>query len=106
MVLGVTETPEERTPFMLLIRLLNCFEELAPLLQIIRLADELIEERLSPNTSFDLQLSVGSGQSAGSQALHQFSRDLADVFKQGIQQQDPFEGTLGWIACLSAPDPE
>ena len=99
-------TPEEHTPFILLMRLLNCFEELAPPFQIIRLAGELIEERLSPNTSFDLQLSVGSCQPAGSQALHQFSRDLADVFKHGIQQQDQFEGTLGWIECLSAPDPE
>jgi len=105
-VLGVTETPEERTPFILLLRLLNCFAELAPPFQIIRLAGELIEDRLGPETSFDLQLIVGNEASAGSQALHQFSRDLADVFKNGIQQNDQFEGTLGSIECLSAPDSE
>ena len=101
-VLGVTEAPEERTPFVLLLRLLNCFAELAPPFQIIRLAGELIEARLGPETRFDLQFVVGHEATAGSQALHQFSRDLADVFKTGIEREDQFEGTLGSIECLSS----
>jgi hypothetical protein len=104
-VLGVTEAGEEGTPYLLLLRVLNCFAEIAPPFQLARLQRLVIRDRIQSDATFDLQIGLSTRRccEAGA-ALRQLTRDLAEAFKSRILQHPQFRGTLGWIEslCLDA----
>jgi len=105
-VLGVTATSSQESSYLLLLRALNCFAEVTPPFQLSRLRKLVIRDRIEPDASFDLQMGL-SPQSVDAAAapLQQLSRDLAEAFKTRIVADPQFNGTLGWIECLSL-DPD
>ena len=110
-VLGVTETYDETTPFCLLLRGLNCFAELAPPFQLARLCRHVLRDRVDPEPAFDLQIGIASrARSELETSLLLLARDLAEMFKSRIEDEAQFKGSIGRIECLelgvgaSAPD--
>lgn len=100
-VLGVTEAQEEATVYLLLLRALNCFAEIAPPFQLARLRRLVVRDRIEPDATFDLQIGLSNRPCCEAEtALRQLTRDLAEAFKIRILQHPQFEGTLGWIECL------
>ena len=101
-ILGVTTNPSEQTPFQMLLRVLNCFAEVAPPFQLARLRSQVIRDRIDPDAVFDLQMasSLGRPQSMDASALAELTRDLAEVFHRRIEENDQFQGTLGRIEYL------
>jgi hypothetical protein len=100
-VLGVTEAEEETTVYLLLLRALNCFAEIAPPFQLARLRRLVVRDRIEPDATFDLQIGLSNRSCCGAEtALRQLTRDLAEAFKIRILDHPQFEGTLGWIECL------
>jgi hypothetical protein len=100
-VLGVTEAQEEATVYLLLLRALNCFAEIAPPFQLARLRRLVVRDRIEPDATFDLQIGLSNRPCCEAEtALRQLTRDLAEAFKSRILQHPQFEGTLGWIECL------
>jgi hypothetical protein len=101
-ILGVTEAQEEATAYLLLLRALNCFAEIAPPFQLAQLRRLVLRDRIQPDATFDLQIGLSSRPcSAAEVALRQLTRDLAEAFKERILRDTQFEGTLGWVECLS-----
>lgn len=105
-VLGVTTNPEERTPFQMLLRALNCFAEVAPPFQVARLRSRIIRDRIDPDAMFDLHLAstLDVQRNSSHMAIHELTRDLAEVFHTRIDQHDQFGGTLGRIEYLERID--
>ncbi|UCE86754.1 MAG: hypothetical protein JSU66_03185 [Deltaproteobacteria bacterium] len=100
-VLGVTEAEQEETTYLLLLRVLNCFAEVAPPFQLARLRRLVVRERIRSDATFDLQIGLSNRlEFAAETALGQLTRDLAEAFKRRILRQPQFAGTLGWIDCL------
>lgn len=100
-VLGVTQAQAEETTYLLLLRSLNCFAEVAPPFQLARLRRLVLHDRIRSDVTFDLQL--GSSyplESTAETTLWQLTWDLAEAIKRRILQHPQFEGTLGWIECL------
>jgi hypothetical protein len=105
-VLGVTETEEETTAYVLLLRALNSFAELAPPFQLARLRRLVIQDRIEPDATFDIHLALSKfPETADETALWQLTRDLAEAFKVRVLATQQFERTLGSIECLFL-DPE
>jgi hypothetical protein len=107
-VLGVTQAQAEETTYLLLLRSLNCFAEVAPPFQLARLRRLVLHDRIEPEVTFDLQIGLSNRlESAAETTLWQLTWDLAEAIKRRIQQHPQFEGTLGWIECLFLdPDAE
>lgn len=104
-VLGVTEAQEEATAYLLLLRALNCFAEIAPPFQLAQLRKLVIRDRIQPDATFDLQIGLSNRPCGAAEvALRQLTRDLAEAFKRRILSDTQFEGTLGWVECLSLDD--
>jgi hypothetical protein len=100
-ILGVAEAPNEETSYLLLLRVLNCFAELAPPFQVARLGRQVLRNRVDPNARFNLQIAVSElDRSPELVTLESFTRDLADVFKQRSEKHPQFTGMLGSIDCL------
>ena len=100
-VLGVTETEEETTAYVLLLRALNGFAELAPPFQLARLRRLVIQNRIEPDATFDLHLALSRlPETAAETALWQLTRDLTEAFKVRILATPQFERTLGSIECF------
>jgi hypothetical protein len=100
-VLGVAQASKEETPYLLLLRALNCFAELSPPLRVAQLGKELLRGHLSEDVQFDLHLGVTERQStAWWQALVELTRDMAELFVRQVAESPQFEGTLGRIGCL------
>ena len=100
-VLGVSDTNDETTPFCLLLRALNCLAELAPPFQVTRLRRHVLRDRLDPEGVFDLQLGIARAErEALDTSLLALTRDLAEVFKTRISAEPQFEGAIGRIECL------
>jgi hypothetical protein len=100
-ILGVTEAQEEATAYLLLLRALNCFAEIAPPFQLARLRQLVIRDRIQSDATFDLQIGLSNRPCGAAEvALQQLTRDLAEAFKERILQDPQFEGTLGWVECL------
>jgi len=100
-VLGVTEAQEEATSYLLLLRALNCFAEIAPPFQLARLRRLVVRDRIEPDATFDLQIGLSNPPCCEAEAaLRLLTRDLAEAFKRRILRHSQFEGTLGWIECL------
>lgn len=101
LVLGVTLTSSEETPYLLLLRALNCYAELSPPLRVTQIGHELLGGRVPENVVFDLHLSVQEPEStAEGRSLVELSRDLAELFIRQVAEYAQFEGTLGRIAFL------
>lgn len=107
-VLGVTTNPQERTPFQMLLRALNCFAEVAPPFQVARLRSRVIRDRIDPDAVFDLQLAstLGDARNPEQTSLFELTRDLAEVFSRRISDHDQFEGTLGRVEYLDCVEIE
>jgi len=100
-VLGVTETEEETTAYVLLLRALNGFAELAPPFQLARLRRLVIQDLIQPDATFDLQVALARyPESPTEKALWELTRDLAEAFKARVLTTPQFAGTLGSIECL------
>ncbi len=105
-VLGVAQASKDETPFLLLLRALNCFAELAPPLRVAQLGHELFGAPLSEDVYFDLHLVVNERVASPEwNSLVELSRDMAEVFICQVGEYRQFEGTLGRIACVET-DPE
>lgn len=101
LVLGVTQASKEETPYVMLLRVLNCFAELSPPLRVVQLGRELIRDRIPENTRFDLHVGITERQSTQAWvSLIELTRDLAELFKRQIGAHDQFSGTLGRIECV------
>lgn len=107
-VLGVTQAQAEETTYLLLLRSLNCFAEVAPPFQLARLRRLVLHDRIESEVTFDLQIGLSNRlESTAETTLWQLTWDLAEAIKRRILQHPQFEGTLGWIECLFLdPDAE
>jgi hypothetical protein len=100
-ILGVAETADEPTPYLALLRALNCFAELATPFQVIRLAGDVLEQHLGPDTRFDLQLvHAGLHPSPERVTLNLLTRDLASAFKAALHGTAQFAEILGGIESV------
>jgi hypothetical protein len=100
-VLGATQAQAEETPYLLLLRALNCFAEVAPPFQLARLRRLVLHDRIQSEVIFDLQIGLSHRiESPVETTLWQLTWDLAEAIKRRILQHTQFEGTLGWIECL------
>ncbi len=101
LALGVVQAAKEETPYLLLLRALNCFAELSPPLRVTQLGRELPCEALPEDLQFGLHLCVTERQSAAPwQALVELSRDMAELFVRQVAEYPQFEGILGRVGCL------
>ena len=103
-VLGVSEAWEEATPYLLLLRVLNCFAEIAPPFQLNQLRGLVLRERIESDATFDLQI-IRRPPASEEAALGELTRDLAEAFKERVLAEPQFRGTLGWIECLQPGGP-
>ena len=108
LVFGVTDPEGEDSPFVLLLRGLNCLAELSPPFQMARLGRHVLKNRVGQDARFDLQLGVPPRErSARDLSLQVLTRDLAEVFKARIGDEQQFRGELGHIECVElASDPQ
>ena len=103
LVFGATESPLERGPYLALLRLLNCFAELAPAVQVERLNRELFEGRLPVETLVDLHLVINDrGDDPDRRALGELSRDLAEQLKARLGGAWQFPHRLRDVYCLDS----
>ena len=107
LILGASESHEERGPYLGLLRLLNCLAELAPSVQLERLSRDLFQGELdSADLAIDLHQSIWKLEEAEDpsdgemKALCELTRDLAELFKRQLAEQPQFADTLGRIECL------
>jgi hypothetical protein len=99
--LGVTQNSPDESIYLLLLRALNCFAELSPPFQLLRLGRLVIRDRIQSDASFDLQIGMsGAAESAEDTTLRHLARDLAETFKRRILEHPQFVDTLRWIECL------
>jgi hypothetical protein len=106
LILGVAATPEESSPYSLLLRALVCFSEIAPPFQLARLREQVIRNRIELDGTFDLQIAVAESdpeEAPEKLSLQQLTRDLAEVVRDRLGEHDQFAGTLGAIECLHFP---
>ena len=100
-VLGVVQGSKEETPYVLLLRALNCFAELSPPLRVVQLGRELIRDHLPEDTRFDLHIGITEpDDSKEGTALVELTRDLAELFKRQVGAEPQFSDLLGRIACV------
>ncbi len=100
-VLGVVQGSKEETPYVLLLRALNCFAELSPPLRVVQLERELIRDHLPEDTRFDLHIGITEpDDSKEGTALVELTRDLAELFKRQVGAEPQFSDLLGRIACV------
>lgn len=105
-VLGVTQASEKDTPYLLLLRALNCFAELSPPLRVAQLGTELLGRPLSEDLRIDLHVGMTeTDAAAGWASLVELSRDLAELFIRQVAEYPQFAGTLGRVALLEIEAP-
>ncbi|MEM7410315.1 MAG: hypothetical protein AAF430_08785 [Myxococcota bacterium] len=107
LVFGVTDPEGEDSPFVLLLRGLNCLAELSPPFQMARLGRHVLKNRVGQDARFDLQLGIPKRERGPSElSLWVLTRDLAEVFKARIAEEAQFRGEIGLIECVELPDGE
>ncbi len=109
LVLGVAQASKEDTPYVMLLRALNCFAELSSPLRVVQLGRELIRGQVPEDVQFDLHVGITDLHASDDwAALIELTRDLAELFKRQIADEPQFSGTLGSIECVEieagAPD--
>lgn len=100
-VLGVVQASKQETPYVMLLRVLNCFAELSPPFRVVQLGRELIRGQIPEDVRFDLH--IGITEMVPSEdwlALIELTRDLAELFKRQIGEHPQFTDTLGRIECV------
>ena len=100
--LGAVQSERDRTPYLVLLRLLACASELAPAAQRQWLDRELCGGRIGPEARFDLHLVLWQGESS---PLHELARDLAEVVKEAALDDPLFPRMLEGIAAFQM-DPD
>jgi hypothetical protein len=99
-VMGVAQSSKEETPYVMLLRALNCLAELSPPLRVVQLGNEVLRDAVPENARFDLILGISEPRSDESwTALGELTRDLAEVFKRRIAAERQFDDCIGWIDC-------
>lgn len=100
-VLGVTQASKDETPYVMLLRALNCFAELSPPLRVLQLGREFFRGPIHQDVKFALHIGINELQPTDDwMALIQLTRDLAELFVREIAGHPQFSGTLGCIECL------
>ena len=100
-MVGVSETPDEVSPYPLMLRGLCCLAEVAPPFQLARLQRHVVGNRLRPDASFDLQIVLGRRRRTElDTSLLLLTRDLAELFRARIGLHEQFQDTLTRIECL------
>ncbi len=101
-VLGVVQASKEETPYVMLLRALNCFAELSPPLRVVQLGREVIRRGLPEDVRFDLHIGITDpDESREGSAIVELTRDLAELFKRQVEAEPQFSGTLGRIDCVT-----
>jgi len=102
LVLGVAQASKEDTPYVLLLRALNCFAELSPPLRVVQLGREVIRGRIPEDVVFDLHVGITDPEPGESWlALIELTRDLAELFKRQVAGQPQVADPLGRIECVA-----
>lgn len=100
-VLGVAQADKHETPYVMLLRALNCFAELTPPFRVVQLERELVRDVMDEDVRFDLHVGITDLQPhADWSALIQLTRDLAELFKHRVAENAQFSDTLGRIDCV------
>jgi hypothetical protein len=99
-VLGTIESKQDDSPYLLLLRALCGFVELAAALRCGRLADTDLAGALGDETRFDLHLVLAAPVDRNA-PLHQLTRDLAESVKRAALEMKTPSLPLGDILCLS-----
>ena len=101
-ILGVVESMDDSSGYPLLLRLLSCLTELAPARQLIFANSERLKGALSPDTRFDLHMVLwDDGDFEGrASTLCEFSRDLAEVVRNGMVKSPGLASRVGTLHCL------
>jgi hypothetical protein len=101
LVLGAAQGARDETPYVLLLRALNCFAELSPPLRVVQLGRELIRGKIPEDARFDLHVGI-TERDPGEEwmALIELTRDLAELFKRQVADQPHVADALGSIECV------
>jgi len=100
-VMGVAQSSKDETPYLLLLRALNCLAELSPPLRVVQLGNEVLHRSVPEDARFDLTLGLTERQSGTTwNAIGELTRDLAEVFKRRIAAERQFSDCIGWIECV------
>lgn len=100
-VLGVVQAAKEETPYVMLLRALNCFAELSPPFRVVQLERELMRGPLREDVRFDLHIGITELQATDDwAALIELTHDLADLFQRQLAEHSQFSDTLGRIECV------
>lgn len=101
-VMGVAQSSKEETPYLMLLRALNCLAELSPPLRVVQLGNEVLHDSVPEDARFDLILGITeSGEDELWTTVGELTRDLAEVFKRRIAAQPQFSDCIGWIDCAN-----
>ncbi|MCP4007208.1 MAG: hypothetical protein GY725_23745 [bacterium] len=108
-VLGAVQSVLDPTPYLVLLRMLSCVAELAPV-ERLKMADtQLFKGALGEAPAFDLHLVLSACQPDREHlALGELTRDLADVFFERIADEWQFPDVLRHAIGLrrSGPNPD
>ncbi len=101
-ILGVVESMDDSSCYPLLLRLLSCLTELAPAKQLNFVNSDRLKGALPPDTCFDLHMVLWDDGHFEDKAstLCEFSRDLAEVARNGMAQSPGLASRVGTIHCL------
>lgn len=100
-VLGVAQASKEETPYVMLLRALNCYAELSPPFRVIQLGRELIRGQIPEDAQFGLHIGITDlDPSDAWVTLIELTRDLAELFKRQTAKESQFSGVLGRIECV------
>lgn len=100
-VLGVAQSDKDETPYVMLLRALNCLAEMSPPFRMVQLGRELIQGRIPEDVRFDLHIGITELHAGDAWvALIELTRDLAELFKRQVGAHPQFQEMLGRIECV------
>ena len=101
-ILGVVQSSEDASAYVLLMRLLACLAELAPEPRITSLNAKRLKGALPVLPLFDLHLVTWAGpaQTAEAVALNELTRDLVEQVKAALAAQPGFPVEIGEVYGL------
>ena len=100
-ILGVIEVPEDRPPFLCLMRLLTCLAEVSTEAQLKRANRFLFKGALGDAPSFDLHvIAADQGEPEEYLRVAQLTHDLSEVFHARLREEWQFPNLLRHIYYL------
>jgi hypothetical protein len=100
-VLGVSQSSKDETPYVMLLRALNCLAELSPPFRVVQIGRELIHGQIPENVRFDLHIGITELVADDSWlALIELTRDLAELFKRQVGDHAQVRDMLWRIECV------